>query len=70
MNARLQVVRELDIIVPVLLDEKADWEAQRDALNTVRAMVTSGAAEWPSFTPKLLPTVHRLAKLVRAGVRL
>lgn len=61
----MQVARELDAITPILLDDKADWEAQRTALFTIRQLIRGGAAAYPNFGPKLLVTVHRLAKLVR-----
>ena len=64
----LQVEAVLDDISAVLLNEKAEWDAQRDAMMKLRQVIAGGGAEFECFTPKVLATVHRFAKLVRGSV--
>lgn len=55
----------MEPVCSVLMNEKADWEAQKEALLTIRSLIAGGNASHPSFAAKIVPTAHRLSKLVR-----
>lgn len=62
-----QLAREMEPICAALLNEKADWEVQRESMRKLRQLMLGGAGEVPSFAPRVAAVAHRLAKLVRSG---